>query len=377
MKPEQDETSFLLYAAYVVTSFPANWPEQKTGLQYARKWAQYADKQANALTPFGKAYAAYVWLRLGDKKLAESYLDRAMDGAREDAVSGVYWTPEKLSWLWYNDTVEKHAFILRTLLALRPADPRIPGMVKWLLFSRKAGEWKSTKASAAAVYSLLDLMQKKGALEIPEKFAVKWGEVSDKRELKPFDWVGTPLRWSLYGAAADKAPVMARVEKDGPGLAFASLTGIYTTDKQAAESPEGMMNVSRRYFLRVKEGNDYVLKPLASGDPVAVGDQLEVQLTVNTRNSFEFVYLKDPRGAGFEGEGLLSGWKWDLPGRYEEPRDSLTNFFMEWLPHGEYVLKYRVRPTTPGTYRIGAAVLQSMYAPEFAAHSAGITLKVK
>ncbi|MEI7529588.1 MAG: hypothetical protein WCK76_11680, partial [Elusimicrobiota bacterium] len=87
--------------------------------------------------------------------------------------------------------------------------------------------------------------------------------------------------------------------------------------------------------------------------------------------------LRDPRGAGFEGEELTSGWKWDQLSRYEEPRDSLTNFFMNWVPHGEYALKYRVRPTTPGTYRIGAAVLQSMYAPEFAAHSAGMELNVK
>ncbi|MCX5790811.1 MAG: MG2 domain-containing protein [Elusimicrobia bacterium] len=377
MKPEESETSFLLYAAYVVTSFPADWPENKTALAYARKWAEYADKHANAMTAFGKAYASYVWLRLGDKKLSENYLARAMDGAREDEIAGVYWTPEKISWLWYNDTVEKHAFILRTLLAVRPADARIPGMVKWLLFSRKAGEWKSTKASAAAIYSLLDVMKKKGALDKNETFAVKWGDIADSRELKPFDWVASPLRWSKYGPDAEKAPITAKITKDGPGIAFASLTGIYTTDRPAEESPDGMMNVSRQYFNRVKEGGTYTLKPLASGATVAVGDQLEVHLTVKTRSQFEYVHLKDPHGAGFEGEELTSGWKWDQLSRYEEPRDSLTNFFMNWVPHGEYALKYRVRPTTPGTYRIGAAVLQSMYAPEFAAHSAGMELNVK
>jgi len=36
-----------------------------------------------------------------------------------------------------------------------------------------------------------------------------------------------------------------------------------------------------------------------------------------------------------------------------------------------------VRPTTPGTFKAGAAVIQSMYAPEFAAHSSGFTLTVK
>ncbi|MBI4803058.1 MAG: hypothetical protein HY796_11095 [Elusimicrobia bacterium] len=376
MKPEEGETSFLLYGAYVVTSFPAKWPEHKTALAYAKVWADYADKHANAMTAFGKAYAAYVYHRLGERQKAESYLARAMDGSREDEIAGLYWTPEKISWLWYNDTVEKHAFILRTLLALKPKDPRIGGMVKWLLFSRKAGEWKSTKASAAAIYSLLDVMKTKGALDTGDTFTINWADTRDSVTLQPFDWVSRPLRWSKYGAEITARDSSATIEKTGPGLAFASLTGIYTTDKLAGESPAGMMNVSRQYYRRAKEGENYVLKPLVSGDAVAVGDQLEVQLTITAKSQFEYAHIKDPRGAGFEAEELLSGWKWDRLSRYEEPRDSLTNFFVEWLPHGEYLLKYRVRPTTPGTYRIGSAVMQSMYAPEFGAHSAGMILTV-
>ena len=321
--------------------------------------------------------AIHVYMRLGERKKADSYLARAMDGSREDEIAGLYWTPEKISWLWYNDTVEKHAFMLRTLLALKPKDHRISGMVKWLLFSRKAGEWKSTKASAAAIYSLLDVMKARGALDKEEGFKIKWADLKDEVTLQPFDWAAKPLRWSKYAPGIAAGDVSAPSEKTGPGLAYASLTGIYTTDKLSGESPAGMMNISRKYFLRSKVGEDYVLKPLAAGDTVSVGDQIEVQLSINTRSQFESVHIKDPRGAGFEAEELLSGWKWDQLSRYEEPRDSLTNFFVDWLPHGEYVLKYRVRPTTPGTYRIGSAVMQSMYAPEFAAHSAGITLSVK
>lgn len=377
LKPEEEQTSLVLYAAYVVTSFPASWPESKTALTYAKVWADYADKHANAMTAFGKAYAAYVYLRLGEKAKAESYLARAMDGARSDDIAGVYWTPEKISWLWYNDTVEKHAFILRTLLAVHPKDPKIAGMVRWLLFNRKANEWKSTKASAAAIYSLLDVMKSKGSLDKAENYSIKWGKVSETKELQPFDWVAAPLRWSKYGKEITPADLSPRVEKKGPGLAFAAFTGIYTTDKTAEESPAGLMNVSRQYFLRSKEGDVYTLKPLASGATVGVGDEIEVHLTVTTRSQFEYVHLKDPKAAGFEAEELNSGWKWDQLGRYEEPRDSLTNFFVEWLPHGEYTLKYRLRPTTPGAYKLGAAVMQSMYAPEFAAHSAGMTINVK
>ncbi len=377
MKPTEGDTSYLLYAAYVVTSFPKDWPQSAAALNYAKLWADYSGRHANAMTAFGKAYAAWVYMRLGEKAKAESYLDRAMDGAREDPVAGLYWAPEKLSWLWYNDTVEKHAFILRTLLALRPKDPRIPGLVKWLLFNRKADEWKSTKASAAAIYSLLDVMKARGALERAEDYTVRLGTSTERLQLAPFDWVDKPLRWSRYGQNITRADLTPSVGKKGPGLAFASFSAVYSTDRTAGESPEGMLNVSRRYFLREDEGGKFALKPLSDGDAVSVGDEIEVHLTVSSRSSFEYVHLKDPKPAGFESEELSSGWKWDGLARYEEPRDSLTNFFLERVPLGEYTLAYRMRPTVPGTFKTGAAVIQSMYAPEFAAHSAGFTFRVK
>ncbi|MFA5137833.1 MAG: alpha-2-macroglobulin family protein [Elusimicrobiota bacterium] len=381
LNPEPGDVSMLLYASYVITSFPeglarTSLPELKDARVLVRKWLDYSDKQSKAMTQLGKAYAAYAYWRLGEKAKGDLYLRRAMEGAREEPATGVYWQPEKLSWLWYNDSLETHAFMIRLLQTVKPKDPRLPGLVQWLVFSRKGTEWKSTKASAAAVFALLDFMKGRGALDKGDSYAVSWGPVKDTAQVEPSDWLGKPLRWTQTGAEITPQYYKPRVQKRGPGLAFASLTYIYTTQMLAEESEEGLLNVRRLFFRRVKEGEDYHLKPLKSGDKVAVGDEIEVQLKVNTKSQFEYMHLKDPRGAGFEAEELRSGWKWDQLGRYEEPRDSLTNFFVSWLPHGEYILRYRVRPTTPGRYRIGAAVLQSMYSPEFAAHSAGFELNV-
>jgi len=382
LKPEPADVSLILYAAYVVTSFPEELGRtQMTDLGRARDiakaWLDYADKHAEAMTRLGKAYAAYAYWRLGNKVKGDLYLSRAMDAAREDPIAGVYWTPEKYSWLWYSDTLETHAFMIRMLQTLRPKDKRVAGMVQWLVFNRKGTEWKSTKASAAAIFALLDFLKARGALDKGDSYDVRWGSVRDTVRLEPFDWLGKPLRWTRSGMDITSEFHKPVIEKKGPGLAFASLTYIYTTEKLGGESADGMLNVRRTFFKRVKKGTEYVLMTLKQGDAVKVGDEIEVQLKINTRSQFEYVHLKDPRGAGFEGSALLSGWKWDQLGRYEEPRDSLTNFFISWLPHGEYVLRYTVRPTTAGRYRIGAAVLQSMYSPEFAAHSAGFELRVE
>lgn len=372
LKPEEGDLAFVLYAAYVVTSFPA---EGRTK-EIVTAWLEFAAKHDRAFTRLGHAYASYAWRNLGDRKKAEAYLDRAMDAARHDELTGTYWTPEKNSWLWYNDDLETHAFLIRTLQTLRPKDERLSGMVQWLLFNRKGSVWKSTKASAAAVFALLDFMKKRGALDKGDSYSIRWGASTDTVEVGPEDWLEKPLRWTRTGQRG-REDAEAVVTKKGPGFAFASLTHVFSTTELEEAHAGGPVAVERSFFRRVGKEGGYRLEKLKSGDAVKVGDTVVVRLTVTSRAAMEYLHLKDPRGAGFEAEALRSGWAWDGLSRYEEPRDSLSNYFVSWMPHGEYKLESRVRPTTPGRYRIGAAVLQSMYAPEFAAHSAGFELVVE
>jgi uncharacterized protein YfaS (alpha-2-macroglobulin family) len=135
--------------------------------------------------------------------------------------------------------------------------------------------------------------------------------------------------------------------------------------------------VSRSYYRREQREGQWVLSPLREGAPLALGDQVEVQLSLRARHAAEYVHLRDPRAAGLEPGVVVSGYKWDLGlVRYEEVRDSATNFFVEWLPAGEYTLVHRLRAATAGSFRTAPATLQSMYAPEFTAYSSGAVLEV-
>ncbi|WP_424244697.1 YfaS (alpha-2-macroglobulin family) [Elusimicrobium posterum] len=379
IKKAKDEYQVILslYAAYVLTSFPADWAETKDALKKAEAWIDYADSYKEFMTPLGKIYAANIYHRMGNKEKADFYLDSVLDALKVDPVTGAYFTPEEKSWLWYRDTLETHSITMRTLMRLRPEDKKIDYMAKWLLFNRKGNSWRSTKASASAIYALLEVMKAKGAFTTDSIYTVAWGTVKDSQTFKPFDFVKKPLRYTKEKELATSAYFEANINKKGKTIDFASLSAVYSTDAKVEESSKGTLNVSKEYFLRQKSGDTYKLIPVADNATVNVGDEIVVNLTVTTSSQFEYVLIKDPRPAGFEGDTLLSDWKWDSFARYEEPRDSLTNFFMNYLPHGKYTLSYTIRPTTPGTYKAGATVIQSMFAPEFAAHSANMTINVK
>jgi uncharacterized protein YfaS (alpha-2-macroglobulin family) len=126
-----------------------------------------------------------------------------------------------------------------------------------------------------------------------------------------------------------------------------------------------------------------------------IGDKLKVRIILTVDRDLEFVHMKDMRASGFEPysspttqsptlqgrgsqDGELSGYRYqDGLGYYQSTSDVATNFFFDWLPKGTYVFEYPLVVNAAGDYSNGITTVQCMYAPEFAAHSEGIRVKIK
>lgn len=371
---------FLTFLNYVASSFPdetytgnaLTMDERKQILDLSfRHWKEHS--------PLLKGYLALTLKRMGREKDAQLVWASVMDSAKTTEEQGTFWAPEDRSWLWYNDTTETHAFALRTLMELSPNDERRHGLVQWLLMDKKLNHWKSTRATAEVIYSLTKYLEKEGALGIREDATVTVGPKQYHFEFQPDEFTGKKNQIVIPGEQVDpKSMSRITVEKTSKGMEFASAAWSFSTEQLPKEERGDFFEVTRTYFKREKSGNQTVLRPLSEGARLELGDEVEVQLSLRTKHAAEYVHLRDPRAAGLEPENAISRFKWQTGlGYYEEIRDSGTNFFFEWLPVGEYTFKYRLRVNMAGTFRVGPATVQSMYAPEFNAYSAGNVLSVQ
>ena len=78
----------------------------------------------------------------------------------------------------------------------------------------------------------------------------------------------------------------------------------------------------------------------------------------------------------FSSTGSLDGSNYGL-GYYETTKDASTNFFFNYLRKGTYVFEYPLFVTHAGNFSNGITTIQSMYAPEFTAHSEGVRITVE
>jgi len=263
-------------------------------------------------------------------------------------------------------------------MELSPDDPRRHGLVQWLFLNKQLNHWKSTRATAEVLDSLVRYLQKEGQLGVTEAATVKVGGQATTFTFEPDRFTGKENRVVIPGDKIDLTHSAVVVEKETPGFLFAAATWHFSTDEPVKEGSGDLFHVTRRYFLRVLKGKEAVLELLEEGAVLKPGDEVEVHLTVSSRAPAEYVHLRDPRAAGLEPESLHSGYHWDLGlAWYEETRDSATNFFFEILPAGTYTLKYRLRANLAGEFRVGPATVQSIYAPEFTAYSGGGVVRVK
>lgn len=370
----------LTFANYIASSYPdPSWMGDVLPEKFRRQILDFSFKHWKQHSPQLKLQLAITLKRMGRPKDAELVLASVMDSAKSDRDLGVYWAAEDRAWLWYNDTIETHAWALRALMEIAPEDRRKEGLVQWLFLNKKLGHWKSTRATAEVLHSLALYLDRQELLGRREEIAVALGGRTTSFVFEPDKFTGKKNQIVLEGEEiVPQRDARIVVEQKTPGFAFASATWHFSTEQLPPAARGDLFAVERRWFRRVKQGKETTLEPLAEGARIAVGDELEIQLSVSARAAAEYVHLRDPRPAGLEPDRSDSGWRWDLGlAYYEETRDSGTNFFFEWVPAGEYTLKYRLRANVAGTFRAAPAQLQSMYAPEFTAYSAGAKLKIE
>src|SRR5690606_9859146 len=141
---------------------------------------------------------------------------------------------------------------------------------------------------------------------------------------------------------------------------------------------QSSLKIKKEIFKATNTTKGEVLNAINEESVILVGDKLVVRLIVTTDRALEYVHVKDTRAACMEPKDVLSEYKYtNKIGYYQSTKDISTNFFIDNLPKGTYVIEYISYANAKGTYSSGIASVQCMYAPEFAAHSQGEIIEVK
>lgn len=334
--------------------------------QAGKYWLKLASRMS-------QGHLALALNRFGNSAKAKEIMASIRERSQTDDEMGMFWGETELSWWWYRAPIETQALMIEAFDEVMNDQKAVEDCKVWLLKQKQTQDWKTTKATADAIYGLLCRGENLLAFSGPVEMTVGGEKVEpDKVE------AGTGFYEKRYSGSQVKPDFgTLTVRKSEKGIAWGGAHWQYMEDISKV-TPHGQnpLTLRKTIFVEKSGKSGPVIEPVKGA--LQVGDLVKIRIELRTDRDMEYVHMKDSRGSGLEPTNVLSRYKMqDGLFYYESTRDTATHFYFNYLPKGTYVFEYPLRAVNKGKYQNGMAEIECMYAPEFNSHSDSVMLEVK
>ena len=320
--------------------------------------------EGKELTIYGKALGAIILQQAGKVAEARLFMQSLMEYSVVTDEMGRYFDTPKARYSWFSYKIPTEVAAMEAIQRITKDTKAIDEMKRWLLKQKQTQTWETPIATADAVYVLMatgtsDLLANTGRVEITLGKEVIRTSADDA--------IGY-IKKTMSGDVMNIKKI--RVDKEGAGMGWGAVYAQYLESMDQISGQGNGLSVSRQLY----KGDE----ALNESAPLKVGDKITVRLTVKADRDMDFVQIKDDRAACMEPLQAVSGFRWSNGlGYYQATKDASTQFFIDQMRKGTYVIEYQVYVNRTGEYQAGIATVQSAYAPEFGGHTGGYRVMVE
>ena len=321
-----------------------------------------------------KLLFALITNRFGYENLAEKVLEALEQNAVIETDKGMYWKENFTNYNWQNSAIENQALAVEAFREILADQQKTNLLKQWLIHSKRKAAWPTTKATTEAVYALM--LSGKSWTTSEQIPSIKLGDISieiseEEQESKRIKKV-----FSAEEIQSEMANIEIKNKSDSPQFGGMFWQYLENLDNVKSSSSE-YLQVEKEWFVVKQTSDGENLIPLQN-ENLKIGDLVRIQLSIKAKDDFNFIHLKDLRASTFEPTNVISEYKYKDGLRfYQVTKDASTNFFIDDLPRGTYIIEYDLRVNQNGDFTGGHSNLQSMYAPEFSAKTKGGRILVK
>ncbi|HOT87973.1 MAG TPA: hypothetical protein PL028_00320, partial [Bacteroidales bacterium] len=317
--------------------------------------------------------------RLGEKKEPIAIIKSLKENALVSEEMGMYWKEMSSGYYWYQSHIEKQALLIEAFDEVADDTASVEKMKTWLLKQKQTQNWKTSKATTEACYSLL--LRGTNWLASDQLVEITLG----KEKINPLKMEDLKIEagtgyfktsWSGENISSEMGNV--KIKKSDAGVSWGALYWQYFENLDKITEAETPLKLEKKLFVTKTSDTGPLIQLITDTTNLKVGDKIKVRIELTVDRDMEYVHMKDMRASGFEPINVISQYKFqDGLGYYESTRDAATNFFFSYLPKGTYVFEYPLWVTHKGDFSNGITTIQCMYAPEFSSHSEGKRVNVK
>ncbi len=374
--------------------------------------------QRERLTPYSQALLAIALYNIGKRDKAGVMVRNLENTAIVDEANGTArWKMQNQWWYWWNDDVETNAWALKAFLLVDPKNAMVDRSMKWLVTKSRANHWDSTKATAMAVSALNDYVRVNKEFDVDYTITVTLNDrIKRTYRVNRDNMLFFDNRFITGDLFLENGTNKVTIEKQGKGNLYWNASSEYFSLEEPIKASGNAIKIKRRYFKLTRNPDvkaeqsdvpatttlaapvgrtakigimppfpvpqeskpEFVRSEIKDNATLTSGDLIEVELTLDADNDYSYLVFEDMKAAGLEPVDLRSGAAWgDGLSSNVELRDEKVALFVDRLPQGTRVLRYRMRAEIPGRFHALPTNGYAMYAPEVRAISDEQRINVK
>lgn len=446
-----DQQAWMLHALAIFQKSVNSKPSEFQSKAFENIW-----KNRDKLNAYTRALLALSAHYFGDKERAMVLVRNLENGVKVDntpdvsviekgeksseAVIGTaHWGEDGIYYRWSDGGIESTSFALRALLTIDPQNKLIEPVTNWLVKNRRGAQWSNTRDTAITVLALNDYLKTSGELKADLEYELLVnGKLITSKKLVGEDALAAPTQIPIdRKLIVDGANEIKIRRKGGTSpLYFAAQAEFFSLEEPIAAAGNEIF-VRRDYYKLVSKptllkGFVYEKQLMKDKDTVNSGDRIQVVLTIEAKNNYEYLLFEDLKPAGIEAVQIRSGEALytrelksgavetrfasqksrlressensensensdeaqrgivpsdfqdlapsDYTGRsrwvYQELRDRKVALFIDKLPEGVWEIRYEFRAEIPGEFHALPVLGHAMYVPEIRCNSKEIRISV-
>jgi uncharacterized protein YfaS (alpha-2-macroglobulin family) len=363
-----------------------------------------------------------------DRTPDTSVVQRGAQASDSTVIAAAHWGEDGIYYHWSDGGIEATSFALKALLAIDPQNKLVEPVTNWLIKNRRGAQWSNTRDTAITALALNDYLRRSGEAkpDLEYEVLVNGRSVISKR-LTAADALSAPSRFPIpRELVRDGANDISIRRKGGTSPLYFAVEARYFSLEEPIKAAGNEIFVRREYFKLVGrptllKGYVYDRIPLRDAEEVASGDRIQVVVTIEAKNNYEYLLFEDLKPAGFEAVAVRSGESVsarelksgaverkfaaarsshalaqtarsddsvaaevveenNYTGRssyvYQELRDRKVALFVDNLSQGVWEIRYDLRAESPGSFHALPMLGQAMYVPEIRCNDDEIKVRV-
>ena len=320
---------------------------------------------AHLRTLYAQGQAALLFLYMGDTAEAVRLATRIRESAHVSDETGMYWNSNTSGYGWYQRPIETAALMVKVFAEVQHDWQSVNRIQQWILASKRGTTWHTDLSTAAALAALLTQPENQNDPSTSS------GRENEKQVTLLCNGQEIPLSVPTQELAPTQAINQFQLSTHNSSPAWGALFHSHDTPIDSIQYNGTGLSL-RKTLSRVNADGSLTL---IGKEALRAGDRIRVHIDIDCTRDFDNMVLSDQRASAFEPVTTASGWRWnDGLWYYVDVRDEQVDCYVDHLSEGHYYVEYDLWVRHLGTFSNGICTLHSVYAPEFRANTASLTI---